>query len=271
LVAALIGTPALAADMPVKAPPLPPAPVFSWTGFYAGGELGAKWMASTWTTTSLFNFAPNPFIDASSPRSFDPSSARIGAYVGYNWQFAAQWIAGIEADVAYANNTVSSLGIPGCTILCTAPFVGGPILGPDASSVRVGWDASARARLGVLVMPNLLFYGTGGAAWQNIETSATCQHSHPDPKCGSIAGSPISTDTNSFTRLGWTLGGGAEWHVAGGWIARAEYRYAQFGTPSGLLNLSLLANTSTVGYQLKTSTSIATLGLAYHFGGGGML
>jgi outer membrane immunogenic protein len=31
---ALIGTPAFAADMAVKAPPPPPAPVYSWTGWY---------------------------------------------------------------------------------------------------------------------------------------------------------------------------------------------------------------------------------------------
>jgi opacity protein-like surface antigen len=37
---ALIGTPAFAADMAVKAPPPPPAPVYSWTGWYVGGNIG---------------------------------------------------------------------------------------------------------------------------------------------------------------------------------------------------------------------------------------
>ena len=32
-----------AADMPVKAPPPPPPPVFSWTGFYIGGNIGGAW------------------------------------------------------------------------------------------------------------------------------------------------------------------------------------------------------------------------------------
>jgi outer membrane immunogenic protein len=44
-----------AADLPRKAPVyIPPAPpVFSWTGFYVGAALGAKWADTTWTTTSI--------------------------------------------------------------------------------------------------------------------------------------------------------------------------------------------------------------------------
>src|SRR6516225_7858786 len=36
----LIGAPALAADLPMKAPPAPP-PILSWTGCYAGVHVGA--------------------------------------------------------------------------------------------------------------------------------------------------------------------------------------------------------------------------------------
>ncbi len=39
----LIGTPAFAADMAVKAPPPAPAPVYSWTGWYIGGNVGGTW------------------------------------------------------------------------------------------------------------------------------------------------------------------------------------------------------------------------------------
>jgi outer membrane immunogenic protein len=34
---------AFAADMPVKAPPPPPAPVYSWTGWYVGDNVGYGW------------------------------------------------------------------------------------------------------------------------------------------------------------------------------------------------------------------------------------
>jgi len=42
-VAGLIGTPASAVDMAVKAPPPAPAPVPSWTGFYGGIQFGGGW------------------------------------------------------------------------------------------------------------------------------------------------------------------------------------------------------------------------------------
>src|SRR4029077_2705964 len=40
---------ALSADMPVKAPPPPPPPVFSWTGFYLGGNIGAAFAHNNWS------------------------------------------------------------------------------------------------------------------------------------------------------------------------------------------------------------------------------
>ena len=41
--ALLIGAPAMAADMPVKAPKAPPVIPYSWTGFYVGANVGYSW------------------------------------------------------------------------------------------------------------------------------------------------------------------------------------------------------------------------------------
>jgi outer membrane immunogenic protein len=261
----LLATPAFAADMPLKAPP-PPAPVFSWTGFYVGAALGGEWADAKWTTT-LFAVPPGAksvTVDGSSPRNYDPSSLRAGGYVGYNWQWTPQWIGGVEADLAYANGRVSAAGIPGCAIACAA---GSPGPGVDTSSVKLGWDASVRARLGYLITPNLLAYGTGGIAWQDTQISATCQHSGPDPLCLFLPALPFSTATDSAIRTGWTVGAGLESRIGGNWLLRAEYRYSYFGTWSNTLNLGVPGATpQIVNDQLKISTQIATLGVTYKFG-----
>ena len=44
---AFAAAPALAADLPVKAPPMPPAPVWNWTGFYIGVNGGYSWGRSS--------------------------------------------------------------------------------------------------------------------------------------------------------------------------------------------------------------------------------
>ena len=264
---ALAGTgSAPAADMPLKAPIAPPPAVSTWSGPYVGLALGGKWADTTWTTTSTSD-PPNPplIVDASSPRNYRPSGFRAGGYAGYNWQIA-NWVVGVEADLAWADDTATAAGIPGCAIGC---FPGAPGPGVDVASVRMRWDASARARLGFLLTPALLLYGTGGAAWQSIETSGTCQHSLADPACTNAPGAPFDTQSNSKTLTGWTVGGGVE-TMLGSWLLRAEYRYAQFDKLNGVLGFQapgvpLGADTSR--YNLSVDTHIATVGLAYKFGG----
>src|SRR5690242_12989603 len=54
-VASLIGAPAFAADMAVKAPPPAPAPVYSWTGWYVGLNAGGGWQTATIDNSVLSN------------------------------------------------------------------------------------------------------------------------------------------------------------------------------------------------------------------------
>ena len=60
--AAMLLTPfaAHSADLAVKAPPPPPVPVFSWTGFYIGANIGGAWASNNWTDSLLLtNFNTN--------------------------------------------------------------------------------------------------------------------------------------------------------------------------------------------------------------------
>jgi outer membrane immunogenic protein len=264
VVATFIGATAFAADTARVVSPLPAAAGSNWSGFYVGAELGAKLADTTWTTTSVEQFGESVVLDASSPRNYYPVGVRGGMYLGYNHQLAKPWVSGIEVDLADANKTTTKAGIPGCSILCLgAP---GPVA--DTSTVRMGWDASARARLGYLLTPRLLTYGTGGIAWQRIKSSATCQFSGPDPLCEDSVGTPFGTASNSTARPGWTVGIGVESRFAKHWILRGEYRYAGFRT-GNVQSILTDGNSDDVvtnlDYQNKVSTQSATLGIAYRF------
>ncbi len=261
---------ASAADMAVKAPQYkaPVAAVSTWTGFYVGASLGGEQANVNWTSNSIVSSGLGvPFtVDGSSPRRFNSSNGRFGGFAGYDYQFAAQWVAGIVLDAAYFDSTVTTAGVPGCAVVCVAGFPGP---GVDVSSVRAKWDASARARLGYLLTPDVLIYGTGGVAFQNFTNSATCQTSVSDPICVfNGAGTAFSTATNSSTRTGWTVGAGIDARIFGNWMLRAEYRYSDFGTWNN--SLLLAANTpitTTANTSLKINTQIGMIGIAYKFGG----
>jgi outer membrane immunogenic protein len=114
------------------------------------------------------------------------------------------------------------------------------------------WNASARARLGFLVMPSWMIYGTGGLAWQNFRFGASC----------SVAGGFCTADRNetaSTTRLGWTIGGGIEALLPGSWLARAEYRYADFG---GAGNTFFAGSGDDVFVDVNVRTHTLLLGVA---------
>src|SRR5215470_3848757 len=168
---ALIATPAFAADiavkMPVKAPPPPPVPVFSWTGFYAGINGGYAWADRT------FNFAGNDTVSQGltcgpgggaigtcAPASFAMQGGVGGGQAGYNWQFNRNWLLGIEADFDW-----SSLRGRGAS-----NFIFGGVSPIDIfrANENVDWFGTLRARLG-FVSDNWLIYATGGFAYGRVK------------------------------------------------------------------------------------------------------
>jgi outer membrane immunogenic protein len=88
-VAALVGTPALAADMALKAPPPPPAPI--WSGWYFGANGGGGWENATWTFPTVQFFA----TAAGQSFSTNPNGGIAGGQFGYNYQFG-HWVVGGE-------------------------------------------------------------------------------------------------------------------------------------------------------------------------------
>jgi outer membrane immunogenic protein len=128
---------AFAADLPVKAP-YAPAYVPTWTGFYAGVNLGGGW-ADTGAGTG------------------DLSGVVGGGQLGYNWQ-AGQFVFGIEGDFQGSSQKKSD------TVAT--------IVGTGTVEQKLPWFATVRGRLGYAPGP-VMFYVTGGAAWVNYELSGS--------------------------------------------------------------------------------------------------
>jgi len=215
-------------DMTVRAPVYVPA--FSWTGFYLGLALGGRW--GDIEATSIAAGGGGPVANV--VRDYDSATFRVGGYVGYNWQVAPTWLLGVEADIAWGDGSESNALVPGFV------FVPG-----DSFTVKHRADGSVRGRLGYLMAPTWMLYLTGGVAWQDLEATATL--------------SGTGTQTNSDVRTGWTLGGGLEGFLWGNWLARAEYRYADYDT----WRTSFFGGGTVV--DIKAQTHTATVGLAYKF------
>ena len=91
----------------------------------------------------------------------------------------------------------------------------------------------ARARGGVVVNDSL-WYVTGGAAWATVNENLALSSNFNPAAGGGILASPFVAGTNlaafSHTKSGWTIGGGVETRLWGGWSAKLEYLYVDLGS-----------------------------------------
>ena len=177
----LRGRPSLRAPPPVFLPPPP-----SWTGLYVGINAGYTWSANNSVNTAAILGSCNPlFLVCSATPNFSVTSASLatfsapantngfigGGQIGYNYQFNNSFVAGIEVDIqgvagAHGSSSIeSSLGNPNFPI---SPF-------DQSASVSRSLDylGTVRGRLGFLITPALLVYGTGGLAYGQTSSSTS--------------------------------------------------------------------------------------------------
>src|SRR5688500_18626946 len=103
--AAMLAGPAMAANMPVKAPAyaVPPPVATYWTGFYVGGHLGGSWGTKDWNQTrvdvsatgNLGNFFGPGTIVGNLPTSLPVDGFHGGVQGGYRFQ-SGMWVFGFE-------------------------------------------------------------------------------------------------------------------------------------------------------------------------------
>jgi outer membrane immunogenic protein len=187
--AALVAGPALAADMRApayKAPPAPPAPIYTWTGCYIGGNVG--WARSETKVR----------VNGVEDGSLSSDGFAGGGQIGCDYQFASNWVVGIRGLVDATDFNHHHLS----TIV---PFVG------DTFHDRGRWFATVTGRLGFLVAPSFLIYGIGGWGWVDNRFDVVTP-----------AGTVLTT-SSSNSRNGADAGVGGEWMFAPGWSLWAEW------------------------------------------------
>jgi outer membrane immunogenic protein len=139
----LASTASLAADLGprtyTKAPVYAPAPIFNWTGFYAGVHIGAAFGGDNGFATTL------PGLTGGSRDAAFLGGGQIGA----DYQFAPNWLVGIEGQISGLsdNNRTFTNGV-------------------DRFRDRSDWLASVTGRLGYTWGPGLI-YAKGGVAFRD--------------------------------------------------------------------------------------------------------
>jgi outer membrane immunogenic protein len=236
--ALFIATPlsvASAADMPLKAPPPPPPPVYSWTGFYLGGNVGGAWTSEQFSTADPFNsfgLAGSAFTPVN--LSSQGSGAIGGVHGGYNWQFATSGLIGVEGDFDW---TSLKLGIRSAPL--NSPFIAANSF--TDSNLNVRDLSSIRGRAGFIVS-DFLVYATGGVAFED-------RHFFGEVSCPSTgAGACIrlpeyASATLNKVQTGSVFGAGVEYKPpTTNWIFGVEYLNYHFG---GFTALSPTINAAT--------------------------
>jgi outer membrane immunogenic protein len=261
-----VGT-ALAADLPLKAPPPVVAPIYNWTGFYIGGNVGGAWNDTrddVFPTGCFLTSVTCGGGTALNPLRSDSVRLRGsgftgGGQAGYNWQ-SGRFVGGIEGDINFLDiNDSSFINRP-----VAAPLVGNFI---HSETDKLQWFGTFRGRAGITVTPNFLIYATGGLAFGQVKSASSVSFtSTADTYAGTL----------DDTRAGWTVGGGGEWMISPQWSIKAEYLFIDLGkasytqacTAPGICTAPpQVAPGATYQTDLRTRENIARVGLNYHFGG----
>jgi outer membrane immunogenic protein len=152
-------------------------------------------------------------------RPLDYSGYLLGVQTGYNFTLGGPLVGGVSVDVAYNNGYASD----------------------DSYTPDLMWSGSATARVGVDIY-NVVPYLVGGVAF--ARASNTDRHN----------GGPGVTDTQ--THVGYTVGTGIEFPLAGNVSANVEVRHTDYGQKT--------YNLANQTYESLSDNS-ARVGLNYHF------
>lgn len=258
-IVASLGT-TIAADLPIKKSVPAAIPTFSWSGIYAGINIGYGFGNNSVEQGSMVE--NNGVFIAKWSKNQNLAGVIGGGQVGYNLQINQWLVFGGEADIQASDMNskrwyqTTGIGYPGDRLSIN-------------STNALDWFGTLRGRVGV-VLPNysnVLLYGTGGLAYGYVNnTVGIADIWWYNGQARGYSGSGTYGNTN----LGWTAGGGAEWSPSAltAWSVKFEYLYTNLGLANQTIyssysfdtGYSFIANHNT---QMQFSTIKA--GLNWHF------
>jgi outer membrane immunogenic protein len=217
--------------------------VYNWTGCYIGGNVGGGWakvdqlQVGKVTPPAVFN-PPGDFGSSTG------SNVIGGGQIGCDYQFAGNWVVGIQGMFDFGNiDSQHTL----------------PAFPTFYSTNRTKNEFTVTGRVGYLFAPQLLAYVKGGGAWARIEHNMF----------GTV---PINFLSESATadRSGWTVGGGLEWMFAPGWSVFGEFNYMDFGSLNSNFTrgpLAVVNSEDVVRTRLQVEQFLVGVNYKFNFGG----
>lgn len=203
------------------------APVFNWSGFYAGVGVGYVDSQGTMSQTGLLFLPPSDRKTALSA-----TGATISAYVGYNMLVSPMVVLGAEAELGSLGGSA------------------GKKLNPFGGSARVDQDGdligSIRGRAG-LAFDRTLIVASVGLAYSDAEASA--KWNGPDFRWKYKAGT------------GYVLGLGVEHAITNNLVLRLDGSFYDFG--SG--NAKEYNNPGDYNFKGAQEAFTVRAGIAYKF------
>jgi len=233
------GGAAYAADMPVPYKASAPAPVFTWTGCYLGGNGGGGRAHNDWQPVNNLALAP-----------VRATGGLAGVQGGCDYQVSS-FVFGIEGQFDWADMHGSALVTQG-----------GGATGVQLTSTLDRF-ATATGRIGY-AFDRVLLYTKGGAAFAHYNHGLAAVN---------FAGPPVPTLAGGQNVTGFVAGAGFEVAFLQNWSFKAEYDYFDFGTNG--VPFSCVATTcggaSGITFDLHQNVQTFMIGVNYRFGGFGPL
>lgn len=199
-----------------------PAIATPYDGFYLGGNV----VYSTGDANQTrYSNVGGPFVFTQNDASIDGWA--VGIIAGHDWTVSGNLVIGLEGNWDFGGPSGDDAGSGG-----------------DTNEWDQTSEASLRARLGFLVSPSTLIYGTVGYSWAEYDAN--------------VLNAPTSSRSHTFDD--WTYGLGVETALTASMTARFQYRHTDYSA-----DRVTFAPAEAYDIEAGPTTDNFSLGFAFHF------